>query len=140
MLKWNAYTFAITSGIPPGITRIFYCTSMWKSFYKIRGRIRQLRKGKISGRCHFSAYLWLFICRWKLPFVLHLWAVDYICTGHLERMGILQSDPWRIKMEKLWLPFSKELNLDVKSKICKQRQERTFINYNVVDFDEIFLV
>lgn len=33
-----------------------------------------------------------------------------IFTDHLERMGVLKSDPWGIKTEKLWLHFSKELN------------------------------
>lgn len=61
----------------------------------------------------------------------------YISTGHRERTGILKFDPWRRRTGKLWLYFSKELNLDVKSKIYKQRQERTFY-YNIVNFGETF--
>lgn len=50
----------------------------------------------------------------------------HICTGHLERVGMSKSDLWRIKTGKLWLHFSQELDLDVKSKICKQSRERIF--------------
>lgn len=50
----------------------------------------------------------------------------YTCTGHLETMGVWGICPWGITTRKLWLRSSpQELNWDVKSKICKQRQERT---------------
>lgn len=82
-----------------------------------------------------------------LPLALHLQvratpctcaSSSSLCTHYLERMGVLKSDPWRVKMENYGFLFLKSWIWTTKVKsVCRDRKE-LFINYNTIDFGETF--